>query len=34
LQQTDKPFNGLKDSDAWLAPRLAAEQRELAFWGV
>lgn len=34
LQQTDKPFNGLKDNDAWLAPRLAAERRELAFWGV
>ncbi len=34
LSQTDKPFNGLKDNDTWQAPKLAAERRELQFWGV
>jgi phosphatidylserine/phosphatidylglycerophosphate/cardiolipin synthase-like enzyme len=34
LAQTNKPFNGLKDSDNWQAPKLAAERRELQFWGV
>jgi phosphatidylserine/phosphatidylglycerophosphate/cardiolipin synthase-like enzyme len=34
LGQAKKPFNGLKDNDAWQAPKLAAERRELRFWGV
>jgi phosphatidylserine/phosphatidylglycerophosphate/cardiolipin synthase-like enzyme len=34
LQKNDKPFNGLKDSDAWQAAKLAAERRDLRFWGV
>jgi phosphatidylserine/phosphatidylglycerophosphate/cardiolipin synthase-like enzyme len=34
LSQTNKPFNGLKDNDKWQAPKLAAERRELQFWGV
>jgi PLD-like domain len=34
LAQTNKPFNGLKDNDKWLPPKLAAERRELQFWGV
>jgi len=34
LAQVDKPFNGLKDNDEWQAPKLAAERRELQFWGV
>ena len=34
LAQTTKPFNGLQDDDAWQARKLAAEQRELQFWGV
>lgn len=29
-----KPFNGLKDSDTWQAPKLKAVQQELEFWGV
>jgi phosphatidylserine/phosphatidylglycerophosphate/cardiolipin synthase-like enzyme len=34
LAQTNKPFNGLKDDDKWQAPKLAAERRDLQFWGV
>lgn len=34
LSQTNKPFNGLMDSDKWLAPRLASARRDLRFWGV
>jgi len=34
LDKTNKPFNGLKDDDAWQAPKLAAARKELAFWGV
>ncbi|MBW4519873.1 MAG: hypothetical protein KME16_09270 [Scytolyngbya sp. HA4215-MV1] len=34
LTQTKKPFNGLKDNDKWQAPKLAAERRDLQFWGV
>lgn len=34
LAQTKKPFNGLKDNDKWQAPKLAAERRDLQFWGV
>jgi len=34
LAQVNKPFNGLKDNDKWQAPKLAAERRELQFWGV
>jgi phosphatidylserine/phosphatidylglycerophosphate/cardiolipin synthase-like enzyme len=34
LAQTAKPFNGLKDTDQWQAPKLAAERRDLQFWGV
>jgi len=34
LDKTNKPFNGLRDDDAWQAPKLAAARKELAFWGV
>ena len=34
LEQTNKPFNGLRDNDKWQARKLAAERRELQFWGV
>jgi phosphatidylserine/phosphatidylglycerophosphate/cardiolipin synthase-like enzyme len=34
LAQTNRPFNGLKDSDQWQAPMLAANRRDLRFWGV
>jgi phosphatidylserine/phosphatidylglycerophosphate/cardiolipin synthase-like enzyme len=34
LAHTKKPFNGLKDNDKWQAPKLAAERRDLRFWGV
>jgi phosphatidylserine/phosphatidylglycerophosphate/cardiolipin synthase-like enzyme len=34
LQQAKKPFNGLKDDDKWQAKKLAAERRDLRFWGV
>jgi len=34
LGETNKPFNGLADNDQWQAPKLAAQQRELQFWGV
>jgi phosphatidylserine/phosphatidylglycerophosphate/cardiolipin synthase-like enzyme len=34
LTNADKPFDGLKDDDAWMAPMLAANRRELQFWGV
>jgi phosphatidylserine/phosphatidylglycerophosphate/cardiolipin synthase-like enzyme len=34
LEQTNKPFNGLKDNDKWQARKLAAERRDLRFWGV
>ncbi|HEY4594668.1 MAG TPA: phospholipase D-like domain-containing protein [Thermoanaerobaculia bacterium] len=34
LGKTQKPFNGLRDDDKWQAPKLAAERRELRFWGV
>jgi phosphatidylserine/phosphatidylglycerophosphate/cardiolipin synthase-like enzyme len=34
LAETNKPFNGLKDNDKWQAPMLAANRRELQFWGV
>jgi phosphatidylserine/phosphatidylglycerophosphate/cardiolipin synthase-like enzyme len=34
LAQVNKPLNGLKDSDKWQAPKLAAEGRALQFWGV
>jgi phosphatidylserine/phosphatidylglycerophosphate/cardiolipin synthase-like enzyme len=34
LAQTNKPFNGLKDDDKWQARKLAAERRDLRFWGV
>jgi phosphatidylserine/phosphatidylglycerophosphate/cardiolipin synthase-like enzyme len=32
LSQQDSPFNGLKDNDTWMAPKLARDQRELHFW--
>lgn len=32
LGQTTTPFNGLKDNDAWQAPMLAADHKELQFW--
>lgn len=34
LANAPKPFNGLKDDDGWLAPRLASQRRDLQFWGV
>jgi phosphatidylserine/phosphatidylglycerophosphate/cardiolipin synthase-like enzyme len=34
LQQTNRPFNGLKDNDRWQAPMLASNRRDLQFWGV
>ncbi|HVP50047.1 MAG TPA: phospholipase D-like domain-containing protein [Candidatus Bathyarchaeia archaeon] len=35
LEQTNnKPFNGLKDNDAWQGPKLKAAQQELEFWGL
>ena len=34
LSQTNKPFNGLQDNDKWLAPKLAANQRDQQFWCV
>ncbi|HYF65985.1 MAG TPA: phospholipase D-like domain-containing protein [Herpetosiphonaceae bacterium] len=34
LGTTDNPFNGLQDSDAWQAPKLASDETELRFWGV
>ncbi len=34
LSENDKPFNGLKDNDTWQAPKLAADKRDLRFWGV
>jgi phosphatidylserine/phosphatidylglycerophosphate/cardiolipin synthase-like enzyme len=34
LDESDKPFNGLKDNDAWQAPRLAGMQTEFKFWGL
>lgn len=34
LSETNRPFNGLKDNDTWQTPRLAAEARDLKFWGV
>jgi phosphatidylserine/phosphatidylglycerophosphate/cardiolipin synthase-like enzyme len=34
LASTNKPFNGLKDNDQWQARKLAAERRDLQFWGV
>jgi phosphatidylserine/phosphatidylglycerophosphate/cardiolipin synthase-like enzyme len=34
LSTAKQPFNGLRDNDAWQAPKLAAEHRDLSFWGV
>lgn len=34
LGETNKPFNGLKDDDAWQAAKLAAGRLDLKFWGV
>ncbi|MFL6389448.1 MAG: phospholipase D-like domain-containing protein [Terriglobales bacterium] len=34
LDQTNQPFNGLKDNDTWQAPKLNAAKTELDFWGV
>jgi phosphatidylserine/phosphatidylglycerophosphate/cardiolipin synthase-like enzyme len=34
LASSARPFNGLKDDDKWQAPRLAAQRRDLQFWGV
>jgi phosphatidylserine/phosphatidylglycerophosphate/cardiolipin synthase-like enzyme len=34
LQQTDRPFNGLKDHDRWQRKMLAGSRRELRFFGV
>jgi hypothetical protein len=34
LSQTSRPFNGLQDSDKWLAPKLNSNQRDLRFWCI
>jgi phosphatidylserine/phosphatidylglycerophosphate/cardiolipin synthase-like enzyme len=34
LDQTNRPFNGLKDNDTWQAPKLAAASPELKFFGL
>lgn len=34
LSQHHRPFNGLQDNDAWQAPMLKANRRDLRFWGV
>ena len=34
VSNSDKPFEGLRDNDRWMAPMLAADRRELRFWGV
>ena len=34
ITNTDTPWQGLKDDDGWMAPMLAADRRELRFWGV
>jgi phosphatidylserine/phosphatidylglycerophosphate/cardiolipin synthase-like enzyme len=34
LEQTNRPFNGLKDNDRWQAPKLAAALPELKFFGL
>lgn len=34
LEQTNTPFQGLEDGDAWEARKLKGAARELAFWGL
>jgi phosphatidylserine/phosphatidylglycerophosphate/cardiolipin synthase-like enzyme len=34
LATTQRPFNGLRDDDRWMAPMLARNRRDLRFWGV
>jgi phosphatidylserine/phosphatidylglycerophosphate/cardiolipin synthase-like enzyme len=34
LDQTNRPFNGLKDNDTWQAPKLKAALQELSFFGL
>jgi phosphatidylserine/phosphatidylglycerophosphate/cardiolipin synthase-like enzyme len=34
LEQTNRPFNGLQDTDTWQRRKLASATRELRFWGV
>lgn len=34
LDQTDRPFNGLKDNDTWQAPKLKAALQELTFFDL
>jgi len=34
LEQTNRPFNGLKDNDRWQGPMLKNNRRDLRFWGV
>ncbi|MBV9353210.1 MAG: hypothetical protein JOZ23_17025 [Mycobacterium sp.] len=34
LSRETKPFNGLRDDDSWMAPKLADESKDLHFWGV
>jgi phosphatidylserine/phosphatidylglycerophosphate/cardiolipin synthase-like enzyme len=34
LGQSKHPFNGLEDDDAWMAPMLKNNERDLQFWGV
>ncbi|GAB3790403.1 hypothetical protein GCM10028818_60480 [Spirosoma horti] len=34
INDTAKPFNGIKDNDTWQAPMLRSRQIDLRFWGV
>jgi phosphatidylserine/phosphatidylglycerophosphate/cardiolipin synthase-like enzyme len=34
LAQTNKPFKGLRDNDAWMKPMMDRNQNESRFWGV
>ena len=34
LAETNIPFNGLRDDDAWQAPKLKSAAKELDFWGL
>jgi phosphatidylserine/phosphatidylglycerophosphate/cardiolipin synthase-like enzyme len=34
MGEAKHPFNGLQDDDAWMAPMLKNNERDLQFWGV
>lgn len=34
IATTKKPWQGLSDKDTWMKPSLAAQRKQLAFWGV